>query len=135
MKTKNLFIFGAIIVFASIMFSSCEDATDIYNYHIEYVVGNDQGNAIVVNYLAAKGVFTGDKGFTSQLTSENDNKARDLFDAQLYKINREELKDLLDKRDFIHRTRVVFTYIVETGNAVSGYYTIEAKEYVIEPKL
>jgi hypothetical protein len=136
MKLKNFLLFSAVIFTVSVLLSSCEDSTDIYHYRVEYDANNnDQGNAIVINYLADKGVFTGDRGFTGKRSSDNDNQALDLFDANTAKINRSELKELLDRRDFLHRTRVVFTYIVETGNASTGYVLIDAKDYVIEAKL
>ncbi|GHT49663.1 hypothetical protein FACS189440_15780 [Bacteroidia bacterium] len=136
MKLKNLLIFGVVMFAVSVMFSSCEkEITDIYHYRVEYMESNSKGKQIVSDYLYEQGVFTGDRGFTSERTADNDNKARDLFDANAVKIKRAVLKDLLDSRPWIDRTRVTFIYEVVTGNSVTGFIRIESREYVIEPKL
>jgi hypothetical protein len=136
MKLKNLVIFGVVVFTVSVMFSSCvREVTDIYHYRVDYVESNDKGTQIVLDYLNSQGVFTGDRGFTSERTADNDNQARDLFDENAGKIKRAVLKDLLDSRPWIDRTRVIFVYEVVTGNSSTGFTVIDSREYVIEPKL
>jgi hypothetical protein len=136
MKLKNLLTLGVVMFAVSVMFSSCEkDITDIYHYRVEYMEANNKGKQIVSDYLYEQGVFTGDRGFTSERTADNDNKARDLFDENAVKIKRTVLKELLDERPWIDRSHVTFYYEVVTGNSVTGFIIIDRKEYVIEPKL
>jgi hypothetical protein len=120
----------------SMVFSSCErEVTDVYHYRVDYVESNDKGTKIVSDYLYDQGVFTGDRGFTSATTADNDNQARDLFDENAVKIKRAALKELLDSRPWLERTRVTFIYEVVTGNSSTGFIRIDSREYVIEPKL
>ncbi|MDR0863349.1 MAG: hypothetical protein LBO74_00250 [Candidatus Symbiothrix sp.] len=132
MKTKKLFILGAMMFALLVMFSSCErDVTDIYHYRIDYEIGNDQGKAIVFEYIAAQGIFTGDRAFTSERTHDNDNEALDVFDENVAKIKRSELGALLDKRSGLYRTDVIFFYDVYTGTAENPVM-IASKEFAFD---
>ncbi|MDD6210387.1 MAG: hypothetical protein PUB21_07270 [Bacteroidales bacterium] len=121
----------AILFAMTLFFSSCEkdEITDVYGYGI-YSLQTSSFTAfgIVQNYMQEKGCQLEATTFTSEKTSDNNNKAIALFNASVAKINEAELKTLLNGE------KITFTYGVVTASTIPGAETnyLGKKEYVFE---
>jgi ABC-type oligopeptide transport system substrate-binding subunit len=127
MKKRILFISMAFIFALSMLLSACSEDGDVtsyyaYSYFSEFS-GDPSSMAIVEAYLNGVNCYKGTKTFTSKSESENDKKAKELFDENVVKIKQDALALLLTGRD------VRFVYSAETVNLTEGYRVVGSKEF------